>query len=199
VSLQLQSCLQRGGSFESKIFGDDFFEAIQHAPAVKDAFALGGVEGIEALLGYLNPVLEAVAERAMREAAAAGSSVCDHATGGKGDGGGRIKNEEDSEHVESELGEDADDDDHEEEEEEEEEEESVDSDSDDRDNSNDGDIANDQQLQSDEAASRLEDTDRSSAELQCEGFAAGAAAHAPNDVNAGPCAAAAQDDGMCGL
>jgi hypothetical protein len=118
ASVQLLGCLQRSGSFESKMFGDDFFEAIQQAPAVKDAFSLGGMEGIEALLRFLNPLLESVAERAVQEAAAAAAS------GGGGSGisvkdeaNGHVKNEEDSEHAESDLGDDdaADDDEHEEE------------------------------------------------------------------------------------
>jgi hypothetical protein len=77
ASLQLQACLRCGGSFESKIFGEDFFETIRQSPAVKDALALGGSKGIEALLSYLNPLLEAVAERATRDvsAAASGSNV----------------------------------------------------------------------------------------------------------------------------
>jgi hypothetical protein len=103
ASLQLQGCLRRGGSFESKIFGDDFFEAIQHAPAVKDAFALGGSKGVEALLGFLNPLLEAVAERATREVSAAvssGSGIGAHT--GHPQMNGHDKDEQ-SEHAESEL------------------------------------------------------------------------------------------------
>jgi hypothetical protein len=107
ASLQLQSCLQRGGSFVSKMFDDSFFEAIHHAPAVKDALALGGVEGIEALLRFLNPLLETIAERATREAAAAAAVPSRSGRNDMEDNGdraaGQVKEEEDSEQIDSEL------------------------------------------------------------------------------------------------
>jgi hypothetical protein len=190
ASMQLQNCLQRGGSFESKIFGDDFFELLLQAPAVKEAFALGGVEGGEALLCYLNPLLESVAERAMQEAAAAAvSGGVSDGTVGKDEANGLVKNEEDSEHVESELGDDdaADDDAHDEEEDE-----SGETDGDDNDNCNDGDCM-DHGDQQDVDAPKVDEADGSSLERQPS------AAHMSDYMELGHGAAAAGDDGMCGL
>lgn len=94
ASMQLLGCLLRSGSFESKMFGNDFFEAIQQAPAVTDAFALGGVEGIEALLCFLNPLLDFVVERAVLEAAAAAAASSSGGSGisVKDEANGHVKN-----------------------------------------------------------------------------------------------------------
>jgi hypothetical protein len=108
ASIQLQDSLRRGGSFESKIFSDDFFEAMQHSPAVKDALSLGGNKGIEALLGYLNPLLEDLAERVTREAAAAAATAVASSGGGDCMDGiekavkSRVKDDDESENVDSE-------------------------------------------------------------------------------------------------
>jgi hypothetical protein len=209
ASMQLLGCLLRSGSFESKMFGDDFFEAIQQAPAVTDAFALDGVEGIEALLCFLNPMLDFVVERAVLEAAAAAAS-----SGGGGSGisvkdeaNGHVKNEEDSEHAESELGDDdaADDDEHEEDA-------SVQTDGDDNmDNSNDGDrmhnlgeeqgdLGDEQGDQHDGYVSNIDDARACSAGWQ--GGVAGAGAHELNCIDPSEKAAAVisvEDDGMDGL
>jgi hypothetical protein len=197
ASLQLQSCLRPGGSFESKIFGDDFFEAIQHAPAVKDAFALGGTKGIEALLGYLNPLIEAIAERATREVSVAASGA-NGSSAGTGDMAViNGEKDEDSDHAESELGSDdaADDDEHDDEDEEAE---SAETDADRMCDSDDGDQRDrgndDHRLHSEDDA-KLKEKDS----LDAEGSAADAHAEMNNRMDIGSRdATAAEDDCMSG-
>jgi hypothetical protein len=197
ASLQLQGCLRRGGSFESKIFGDNFFEMIQHSPAVKDALAMGGIRGIEALLGYLNPLLEDIAERVTREVSAAASGGnCAGSTDMAVDGRGK---DEDSDHAESELGSDdaADDDDHDDEEEEAESAETdaddnCDSDNEDRPNRGHNDHHDDG-----EGDAKLSGSEPCSSELK--GRAVEAEADGIDLMDLGGCnAAAAEDDIMSG-
>jgi hypothetical protein len=193
ASLQLQSCLRRGGSFESKIFGDDFFQAIQSAPAVRDAFALGGTKGIEALLAYLNPLIEAVAERATREVSAAASGGNGNFASSSAMAVNGCEKDEDSDHAESELTSDdaADDDDHDEDEGEPE---SADTDADDMCDSDDNDRlnrGNHDGAHHGEDDAKLKDDES----WEQQGSAAGADADATNCIDLGSRdASAAEDD-----
>ena len=192
ASLQLQGRLRRGGSFESKIVGDDLFDAIQQTQthAVKDAIDMGGSKGLEALLAYLNPLIEAVAERVTREAAAAAAAAVAAACGDGSDGmggdgtvaNGHVKDENDSEQVDGEHDdEDAADDD------------AADDDDRDDDDEEEGDAAETDEEDNDAG----DDSDHSSAASQGQHLAAEAEVDS-GKVASSDAVAAADDDSMGG-